>query len=384
MAGVRWTHARGPRRRGSALAASVGALGVLVLAALPAAAGAADRRIGGVQNLTDPTGGATVTAELRQRSTNGAVYPVVTVADSGADGICAHGAVAWEHRNGRTYMDYGMWHCGAGTQSQPIAKPERNWRMYRRVSVSAFVDGGQWRTVLMHDFERDRSADRRVSHEREGVTVRKCGLMVELRALVSTAKAGLGGGPAPRKPVRPPKTAGDGVERIGQVQNCVERTSTHVFARTWINLDAGWEFGPAPMRIRTTLVDQRAEQQAGGPGQLGVVTRAPGSSRDGKIPPWYVTRARGAQLEVQKHSRWNEPGSVYVFESQPVERTSQVRGRLYTTRSSFDFVNAYAFKNTTGSPFEVKWAGYGSNYCLQGDCTFEKNEMVWGGGLIGG
>lgn len=121
----------------------------LVAAALPAAA-SADTRIAQTA-VTDPTGGATATVELWQRSSDGAVYPKVTVHDIRADNVCAHGSVNWKHESGNTYFDTGMYACGAGA-SKSYTKGARNWRSYDSVSISASVDNGPVASAPLHAF----------------------------------------------------------------------------------------------------------------------------------------------------------------------------------------------------------------------------------------
>jgi hypothetical protein len=125
------------------------ALTALLLAALPSVA-SADTRIA-TNAVTDPSGGATVTAEVWKSSSDGAVYPKVVVHDIRADGICAHGSINWKHDNGNTYFDTGMWVCGAGT-SKSYTKGARNWRDYASVSMSASVDRGPVASAHLADF----------------------------------------------------------------------------------------------------------------------------------------------------------------------------------------------------------------------------------------
>ena len=128
------------------LAVAAVALGTLVV---PAAA-QADTMLT-EKTVTDATGGARAYVQMWRRAGDGAVYPKVWVADTKADGICAHAAVLWHHKNGATYADYGSWVCGAGKQDGPKPKPARNWRQYRSVSLAAFVDGRDPVPVPLYD-----------------------------------------------------------------------------------------------------------------------------------------------------------------------------------------------------------------------------------------
>jgi hypothetical protein len=128
---------------------ALGAALLLLLVALPSAA-SADTRLA-TNAVTDPTGGATVTAELWQRSSDGAVYPKVTVQDVRADGACAHGSVNWKHENGNTYFDTDMPACGTGA-SRTYTKGARNWTVYDSASISASVDRGPVASAPLHAF----------------------------------------------------------------------------------------------------------------------------------------------------------------------------------------------------------------------------------------
>jgi hypothetical protein len=135
---------------------ALGAVLALLLVALPSAAHA-DSKLA-EQQLTDATGGATVHAELWRRSSDGAVYGRVVVADTAGDGICAHASLNWLHENGNTYFDTGMWVCGYGT-SRTFTPGARNWTKYRQVSVSASVDNGGAASRLLASFETSGQGD---------------------------------------------------------------------------------------------------------------------------------------------------------------------------------------------------------------------------------
>jgi hypothetical protein len=153
MAGALRSSTRNQKWPRTRIAVGAAVAAAAMAAVVPAAASAADRKLGDA-SVNDATRGAGARVELWQRDGDGAVYPKVWVSDTKADGICAHAAVHWLHKNGNTYTDYGSWICGAGTSSkEPSVKGGRNWRDYRTVSIAAFVDNGTPATAHLYDFD---------------------------------------------------------------------------------------------------------------------------------------------------------------------------------------------------------------------------------------
>ncbi|HEY8474944.1 MAG TPA: hypothetical protein VIL37_20300 [Natronosporangium sp.] len=103
----------------------------------------------------DFTGGAYGEVCLYQDLTTGAVYGgSYFVADTKADGKCAHVRLIWWHVNGNGYYDphddpHRYYVCGyLGGEFYPPT-PARNFNMYTSVHMQVYVDGGHAKSYLL-------------------------------------------------------------------------------------------------------------------------------------------------------------------------------------------------------------------------------------------
>ena len=99
----------------------------------------------------DITDGATVDGLLCQDQVTTGDYWAVRVADTLADGKCAHGVASWFHTNGNRYDDLGMYVCGFGGVGY-FDTPVRNWTLYKSSELGAFVDAGPSSYAPLYSF----------------------------------------------------------------------------------------------------------------------------------------------------------------------------------------------------------------------------------------